>query len=156
MSKKTPSKPVEVAPAAPAKKVTETIGPDELVFYKGKWVKAGQIIVSKKAPARSKARTELVGAIITQLKETGTIDRPVLKQLGITIGQKHGFKKALGFKFLLKQGVLKRLEGTRLYGLRKKAQELYPELFGEVPEAEAEEEAAETEPQPEEEEITEL
>ena len=106
--------------------------PDTKVYYKGKWIPASQV-----PPRRRRkidiARDQLTKEVIKEIlrSPSSSIDRAKLIELAEKVSVQVGLKRRVGYRFLITEGIIGRVRGSREYFLTEKAKELFPELFEE-------------------------
>lgn len=142
MAKPTEVTPTEVKPEEKKRKV-RVLPPDAEIYVVGK----GWVTVSEYAPVVAPGKTaqahdEFLRAIIAKIVAEGPQKRTVFKEFATTVAEKAGLKRKIGFTKYINDGTFGRLPGTLLYGVTRKAEKMYPDLF---PKVEVTEEAEEPE-----------
>jgi len=156
-----PSKPEELTPEKKHK--TRVLAEDTEIYIVGK----GWVTVKEYAPVVAPGRTAqahdlFLKAIIGKIITEGPQPRNIFKEFAAVVAEKAGLKRKVGFTKYINDGTFGRLPGSLLYGVTRKAEKIYPDLFPKVtaPAEEAEPEpevevSAEVEAETEAEELTE-
>lgn len=124
------NKTVQVAPDIKKKRTVAYLPPDAQVWDPAKgWVQVKDISVIAKAGKRIQAREMFTRAVVSLLLKKGPQTRETFTTLAKDIGAEAKLKTKVGFGFLFKEGVVGRIPGKLVYGLTRKAEKEYPELF---------------------------
>ncbi|MCD6509390.1 MAG: hypothetical protein J7L11_03245 [Thermoprotei archaeon] len=104
--------------------------PDAKVYYKGKWVPASEV-VPKRERKIDIARSELARRVVSEVLKSpnSCIERSKLMELAEEVSAEIGLKRRVSYRFLIAEGILGRVRGSKSYFLTEKAKELFPELF---------------------------
>ena len=124
------NKTVQVAPDAKKKRSVSYLPEDAQVWDPAKgWVFVKDISVIAKAGKRIQAREMFTRAVVSLLLKKGPQSRVTFTTLAKEIGLEAKLKTKVGYGFLFKEGVVGRIPGKLVYGLTRKAEKEYPELF---------------------------
>ena len=109
-----------------------TLPKDAKVFYKGKWVHVSDLTVEEVPKARFKeTREDIAKRVIREITSSplSSMERGELIKICEEVSREHGLKRRVNYRFLIDEGILGRISGSRRYYLTEKAAEEYPELF---------------------------
>jgi hypothetical protein len=134
----------EVEPEKKERKM-RTLAPEQEIYIVGKgWMKveayAPVVVPGKTAQAHDAFLKEIISKIVSEGPQT----RKIFKELASTVAEKAGLKRKVGFTKYINDGTFGRLPGTLLYGVTRKAEKMYPDLFPEVVETAEAPEVVET------------